>query len=226
MANSAIIVAGGSGRRFGTKKQFLDLLGTSVIERAVSCFDSHPLIDSIVVVVPDEDIQTTRGALKDIKKPLTITRGGHNRQESVWNGLQSALKSDIVTIHDGVRPLVSRTLISSVIEGVKDFDACIPGLAVSNTIKVVKGDIVVRTISRANVYQIQTPQVFYTQTLIKAHESAQAGRHDQFTDDSALIEAIGGRVRIVKGDPYNIKITLKEDLQTAEALLRCHTELE
>jgi 2-C-methyl-D-erythritol 4-phosphate cytidylyltransferase len=224
MAASALIVAGGSGVRYGWKKQFIPLAGIPVLKRSVLCFDSHPGITHIIVVVPAEDSHHVSEILEGMKTPLTITAGGATRQESVWKGLQIETPNDIVLIHDGVRPLVSADIISRVLNGIVGFDACIPGIAVSDTIKEGHDEYVARTISRADLYQIQTPQAFKKNRILEAHESAKNNDLEPVTDDSTLIENLGGKVRLVQGDPFNIKITLKEDIYIAEALLKCRTQ--
>jgi 2-C-methyl-D-erythritol 4-phosphate cytidylyltransferase len=224
MGASAIIVAGGSGARFGTKKQFINLGGVPILRRTALCFDSHPFIEHIVIVVPAEDIEHVTQILVGLPTPLDVTAGGATRQESVYNGLQVATSADVVLIHDGVRPLVSLSLISRVLAGIGDLDACIPGIAVADTLKEAQGQVVVKTIPRDNVYQIQTPQAFKRAGILEAHTSARNHNIGNFTDDSALIENAGGKVGLVSGDPFNIKITLKEDIYIAEAILRCHTE--
>jgi 2-C-methyl-D-erythritol 4-phosphate cytidylyltransferase len=139
------------------------------------------------------------------------------------NGLRCAYESQRVLIHDGVRPLISQDLIDRVIAGLEGADGCIPALEVTDTLKEVDSGMVIKTIPRSNLYQIQTPQAFVTKTLISAHERFSGG---VFTDDSALLEASGKTVRIVEGDPYNVKITFRNDIVLAEAILRCHTGLE
>ncbi|MGO9147483.1 MAG: 2-C-methyl-D-erythritol 4-phosphate cytidylyltransferase [Desulfomonilia bacterium] len=226
MSFSALIVAGGSGARFGLKKQFLDLLGVPVLKRSVSCFDANTAIDRLVVVVPEEDISQTRQMLTDMGKELVITKGGRTRQESVMNGLQCAHESHAVLIHDGVRPLVSSSLIDRVIGGLEGVDGCIPALEMTDTLKKAYNGMVVETIPRGSLYQVQTPQAFVTKTLFEAHERALQDGPLLFTDDSALLEAAGKTVRIVEGDPLNVKITFKDDIIMAEAILRCRTGLE
>lgn len=224
MAFSAVIVAGGSGARFGLKKQFLDLLGIPVLKRTVSCFDAHAALDKLFVVVPEEDMPQARQILADTLKDLVIIKGGRTRQESVMNGLRCAHESQTVLIHDGVRPFISSILIDRVIAGLEGVDGCIPALEVTDTLKEASDGMVIKTIPRSNLYQIQTPQAFVTKTLIMAHEKTSSV--GLFTDDSALLEASGKTVRIVEGDPYNVKITFKDDIVLAEAILRCHTGLE
>ncbi|MBN2297145.1 MAG: 2-C-methyl-D-erythritol 4-phosphate cytidylyltransferase, partial [Deltaproteobacteria bacterium] len=146
------------------------------------------------------------------------------RRDSVWNGLQVLPSKGPVLIHDGVRPFVSESLISRVIKGLEDADACIPGIAVTDTIKEIDGEFIKKTIPRDMVYRIQTPQAFRYESIMNAHTSSKTTDPGNITDDSTLVECTGGKVRLVQGDPYNIKITLKEDHYIAEAILKCHTE--
>lgn len=224
MAADAIIVGGGSGIRFGTKKQFISLGGIPLLQRTVHAFENHPCVDQIIVLVPQDDLVLAGRILSGTQKPLKLVEGGKTRQESVWNGLLSLQGSDLVLIHDAVRPFVSSGLISRVIEGIKGYDACIPGLAVPNTLKEVSNGVVVKTIPRAGLYGVQTPQCFLTRSIIAAHTSARGQGIYDATDDSLLIEEIGGHVRLVEGDPLNMKITLKQDVDIAEAILKCRTE--
>ncbi|HHO76961.1 MAG TPA: 2-C-methyl-D-erythritol 4-phosphate cytidylyltransferase [Deltaproteobacteria bacterium] len=223
MAVNAIIVAGGSGVRFGRKKQFVTLGGIPVLRRTAETFDAHPLISTIIVVVPAEDVSHVAEIINGLKKRVILTAGGSSRKESVWNGLQVLPSDDPVLIHDGVRPLVSQTLISRVIEGLENADACIPGIALTDTIKETYGDFVKKTIPRDNVYLIQTPQAFRHVSIIKAHAGSRNSGPETITDDSTLVENIGGKVKLVPGDPYNIKITRTEDHSIAEAILQCLT---
>jgi 2-C-methyl-D-erythritol 4-phosphate cytidylyltransferase len=222
MSLSVIIVAGGSGQRFGQKKQFLDLKGIPVLKRAVSCFIAHESVDQIVVVVPEEDLQHVHEMFSGADKRLVITKGGQTRQHSVFNGLKIARNSDSVLIHDGVRPFVSHSLITRVIEGLAGVDGCIPALEVTDTLKEIHEGIIQKTVPRRNLYQVQTPQAFHTRELIEAHEKAlERGSMDK-TDDSALLESLGKTVKIVQGDPFNMKITFENDLTLAEVILTCH----
>jgi len=224
MEANVIIVAGGSGERFGLKKQFITLGDIPVIRRAADCFDAHPLIKAIVIVVPAEDLSRTEKIMEGVKSRLIITAGGKTRRDSVWNGLKVLPSKDPVLIHDGVRPFVPEPLIERVLQGLKSADACIPGIAETDTIKEIEGGFVRKTIPRQTVYRIQTPQAFGFDCIMNAHSAAADSESGNITDDSLLVELAGGKVRLVQGDPYNIKITLKEDRYIAEAILQCHTE--
>jgi 2-C-methyl-D-erythritol 4-phosphate cytidylyltransferase len=224
MAADAIIVSGGSGTRFGSKKQFISIGGVPLIRRAADCFDAHLGVERIIVAVPADDLGLTAGILSGLGKPLVLTAGGKTRQESVSNALKHCRRSGLVLIHDGVRPFATLALISRVLEGITGFDACIPGLAVSNTLKEVDGKIVKRTVPRKGLFAVQTPQCFQAEVILEAHARAAGRGFMEATDDSALVEEQGGRVRLVEGDPFNIKITLAQDVEIAEALLRCRSE--
>ena len=221
MSLDALIVAGGSGRRFGRKKQFLDLMGIPVLKRAVSCFATHPRVSRIIVAVPEEDIPETETMLAGSAKEIIVTRGGDTRQDSVRNGLAASGESSVVLIHDGVRPFVRPDLIDRVIDGLEGADGCIPVLALTDTIKEASGGFVSMTLARERLVTVQTPQAFVTATIRQVHLEAALTGAGSFTDDSALLDAAGHAVRVVHGDPYNIKITFPEDIPMAEAILRC-----
>jgi len=214
---SALIVAGGSGSRFGQKKQFITLGGVPLLLKTVQCFVDNPAIDRIIVVVPVEDVASTTALLATISTPYCVVAGGPTRAASVLRGLREAENSGTVLIHDGVRPFVGPDLIHRVIAGLAGYDAVAPGLPVTDTLKEAISNRVIRTVPRRNLFQIQTPQAFPARAILAAHERA-VGQTEPPTDDSMLIEAQGGHVRIVDGDPYNIKITLPEDMLFAEAI--------
>ena len=223
MAASVVIVAGGSGTRFGRKKQFIELGGVPLIRRTVDAFASHDAVDVVIVAVPREDMDLTRRMLADAALQVHIVQGGGTRQESVCNGLLNVEGAGLVLVHDAVRPLVTGELISRVLGGVGDADACIPALAVSSTLKEVREGRVVRTVSRSNLYEVQTPQAFPVLKILEAHTLARRRGVLDATDDSAVMELAGGTVRVVEGDPCNIKITVGKDLEIAEAMLTCRT---
>lgn len=139
------------------------------------------------------------------------------------NGLEMTDGSGLVLIHDAARPLVTAELISRVTAGAARADGCIPALAVSSTIKEVREGVVTRTVSRANLFEIQTPQAFPAEIILEAHRQARKQGERAATDDSALVEAAGGIVRTVEGDPLNIKVTIEQDLILAEAILACRS---
>ncbi len=223
MSLSAIVTAGGSGLRFGLKKQFIEIKGIPVLKRAITPFLVHESVHHVVVVVPVEDKQLVQDMFSSAGPKLTVTGGGRTRQESVYNGISAARDSEVVLIHDGVRPFVSHDLITRVIEGISGVDGCVPALAVTDTLKEAKDGIIGRTMPRKDLYQVQTPQAFRTSEIKKAHEVALHSGFTDITDDSGLMESMGKLIRIVPGDAFNMKITFEKDLLLAEAITLCLT---
>lgn len=223
----ALIPAAGMGKRMGASinKQYLMLDGMPIVARTISVFERSPLIDSIYLVIPAEEIPYCREHVVEacgFKKVAAIIPGGKERQNSVMNGLnairEKADDDDVVLIHDGVRPLVTEAILSESISVARIFDGALVAVPAKDTIKVVTNGIVVATPPRDTLWQAQTPQSFRFGTIHAAHLAAEA---DGFTgtDDASLIERNGGKISIVRGDYRNIKITTPEDLILAEAFL-------
>ena len=220
----AIILAAGKGSRMkGTmRKQYLNLSGRPVLAHSIIAFDSCSLVEEIFLVVPKEDVKYCQKnilSLLDLKNQINLVHGGAERQNSVYNGLQSITKNaETVVIHDGVRPLIQPEDIKKCIFGSKKYGACILGTPSSDTLKRVdKTDTVETTIPRENIWLAQTPQAFQYELILKAHETA---RRDGYvgTDDASLVERLGENVKIINGGRFNIKITNKEDLAVARAM--------
>lgn len=215
---SAIIVAAGEGKRFGSAKQFALLKGKPVLDRTLETFEEHMKVTEIILVVREDWLREKY--LSRYKKLAAVVRGGEKRQDSViagFNQLQPD-QSDIVLVHDGVRPLVGKDLISRVIEAAEQKGAAIPALSLEDTIKRVEDERVVKTLDRMTLFKVQTPQGFFYTTLERALKKA---KEDSFygTDEASLVERIGEKVYIVEGDTQNIKITGPEDIHIAEAFL-------
>jgi 2-C-methyl-D-erythritol 4-phosphate cytidylyltransferase len=215
---SAVIVAAGKGKRFGSAKQFTLLHGKPLLEWSLEKFEGHPDVDEIVLVLPDE--KKKAAYLGRGRKVIAVVVGGPRRQDSVCRGVE-ALDPDqagIVLVHDGARPLVSRALISRVIEETQRKGAAIPVVPVEETVKEVDKARVVRTLDRERLYRVQTPQGFLYPVLKKALERA---REEGYwgTDEAMLLERTGETVAVVPGDPRNIKITTPLDLKVAEVWL-------
>lgn len=200
----AIVVAAGSGARFGGPKQFEVLEGRTVLECSVEA--ARSVAEQVVAVLPPE---------ADTGADLTVP-GGATRSDSVRAGLAVVPEEvDVVVVHDAARPLASpelfRAVVRAVVEGA---DAAVPGVPVPDTVKRVgEAGLVEETVDRTGLVLVQTPQAFSTAVLRRAHAS---GAHA--TDDAALVEAAGGRVVVVPGEPDNLKITLAADLARARAL--------
>ncbi len=222
---SAIIVAAGKGVRMNdtTRKQYLDLAGRPILAHSVIALDACDLIDKLFLVIPKEDIEYCRKniiALLELKNGLNLVSGGDQRQNSVYNALQAIdKKTDTVLVHDGVRPFIQSDKLESCILGARKFGACILGIPAGDTIKCVgKSGFIEKTLARDNIWLAQTPQAFKYELIIRAHETA---RHDGYTgsDDASLVERLGVDVRIINGSKNNIKITVREDLVVARAML-------
>lgn len=223
---SAVIVAAGSGSRMNMKlnKQYVEISGKKVLARALQAFEDCEGINEIVLVVNEKDIFYCKDTIVDkynMKKVKSIVAGGATRQESVYNGICSLDKADIVVIHDGARPFVSNKVIQDCIVAASVHEVSTCGVKVKDTIKSCdeKG-FVSATLERDKLWSIQTPQCFKYDTIIKAHRKAlQEGFTG--TDDTVLCERMGLKTKIVCGDYNNIKITTREDLYFADAIVNC-----
>ncbi len=226
MITIAIIPAAGMGVRMNAKvpKQFLALEGKPLLAITVEKFDSCPLIDEIILVVPDSDIEFCKKEIVQrygLNKVIRITPGGPRRQDSVRAGLMAIeRRCDAVLIHDGVRPLVSPDIITKSLEAIRDERAVIVAIPAKDTIKMVneKG-YVDKSYKRKLIWQVQTPQVFRFDDIYNAHKRAEAERWDEVTDDAMLMERLSIPVKVVQGSEENIKITTPQDLEYAGFLL-------
>ena len=224
MSTAALIVAGGSSRRFGGEvpKQFLRVAGRPLLAWTIKRFEEAGSIDSVVVVVAEEYLLHTGEKVVgpyDFRKVSKITIGGESRQESVMNGLNALPGStSIVAIHDGARPMVKPADIDRVVAEAKSSRAAILAAPVRDTVKRVTGGYVMATLDRSNLYAAQTPQVFQFDLILEAHRKA-AGSERSATDDAALIEAAGFSIRIVEPTGPNPKVTGKTDLEMIRPIL-------
>jgi 2-C-methyl-D-erythritol 4-phosphate cytidylyltransferase len=225
MRVTAIVPAAGEGSRFGgpVKKQFTSLDGLPILSHTLRALAASDAIARMIVVVPRGEELAGRDALRaanvDIDTEVVI--GGRERQDSVYNGLQRAKPdTDLVLIHDGVRPFVSRDLILACIEAAKESGAAVAAVSVTDTIKRVTVDgFIVETPDRGELWAAQTPQVFRHSLLMRAHRAARDERIIA-TDDAVLVERIGAKVRVVRGSAENLKITNEDDLILAEWVVR------
>ena len=224
----AIVVAGGTGRRFGGFKQFLPLAGVPVASWSIRA--ACTVADGVVLVVPSDALpESDPSAVCDGGLPApgatgdaafgatTVVAGGDTRAASVRAGL-AAVPGDvgIIVIHDAARPLASPELFASVVAAVRSGDAhgVIPVVPVSDTLKRVEDGVVVGTVDRDGLVAVQTPQAFVAEALRSAHRDG-----GEATDDAGLLEAAGLPIATVEGDPRNLKLTRPEDLVLAEALM-------
>ena len=215
---SVIIVAAGEGKRFGSQKQYSLLKGKPVLDWSIQRFENHEAVNEIILVLKGAD-QKER-LYSGYKKIARIVEGGEKRQDSVVNGFSKIdpEKVGIVLVHDAVRPLVGKDIISEVIKVASEKGAAIPVVPVEDTLKEVKQEEILITLKRTGLFRAQTPQGFSYSILKEALEKA---RKDDYygTDEGSLVERIGKDVYAVEGSLKNIKITSLEDLEIAEALL-------
>ncbi len=220
---AAIVAAAGKGERLKSKvrKPFVILGKEPILVWALRVIESCAQIEEIVVVVNQADLAKARSAVNKakLKKVNKIIVGGKRRLDSVRNGLAEVSEdADYVIVHDGCRPFIDKKIVSSVIDEAAIFGAAIPCVAVKPTIKEVeKGDFVVATLNRQSLAEVQTPQAFKKEILTRAYEKALAEGMDA-TDDAALVERLGIKVKVVEGSHKNIKITTPEDLKYAKML--------
>jgi len=220
MLNHAIIVAAGAGRRFGAKKQFYPVMGQPLFVYATNAFEAHAEIHAIILVVPRAHVKRIRKFLKGLgfKKVLHVVAGGKRRQDSVAKGLATIQdKRGMVIIHDAVRPLVSKTLISRGIRLCQKHKSAIPGIKVRDTVKRVKRQRVAHTIPRHDLYLVQTPQFYDLQTIRKAF--LEVDSRIEYTDEAAMLESLGMPVHMFRGEQQNIKVTDKTDLKFVRRIL-------
>ena len=216
---AAVVLAGGSGERFGHEggKQLVEIAGRPILAWSIAAFDAVDDIGLIVVVCPSERLEEYRAHAIDpfaFVTPIALAPAGGSRQESAFSGLEFVPEEyEYVILHDGARPLVSPDLIAHTIntlKGMVDADGAIVATPAVDTLKVVEGGSIVGTPDRRVFWNAQTPQVFRSGVYRRAHASA---LRDGFvgTDDSSLIERLGGKVLVVEGKRDNIKLTVPED---------------
>lgn len=218
----AIIVAGGSGKRFGSElpKQFLPLDGKAVLMRTIEKFDQAGA--TIVVVLPAEHQQMWIDMCKESNFAVThtIANGGKTRFESVKNGIaaiEELADGDLVAVHDGVRPLASVELLSRCYNTAQKTGSAIPVVNPSDSIRQVMNDGTSHQLLRSSLRAVQTPQTFCAELLKGAYDMEES---PLFTDDASVVESAGHQVTLVKGEVTNIKITTPIDMIIATELIK------
>ena len=218
MQKYALIVAGGSGSRMRSElpKQFMPILGKPILMHTLKAFHFDGI--QLILVLPKKQISFWQELCQKnaFFIPHTVVEGGNTRFESVQNGLNS-LKSEegLVAIHDGVRPIIKKQLIRSAFQEAATNGNAIASVALKDSIRKVEGDTNSAE-DRAAYRLIQTPQTFQIERIKRAFQLA---THKEFTDDAAVLEAMGERIHLIDGDYRNIKITTPEDLLVAETYL-------
>lgn len=231
MKYSAIVLSAGRGTRMksDTPKQYLDLNGYPVIYHSLKAFcDSD--VDEIVLVTGADDVEYCKKEIVEkyhINKVKAIVPGGAERYDSVFAGLKELSDSDYVMIHDGARPMITQEMISKLMEELTKFDACVVGVPVKDTIKVVDEiGFSVETPKRDSLWQVQTPQCFKYDLVMSSYKSLfekKKAREDvpTITDDAMVVEYIANQnIKMVMGDYKNIKITTPEDIEVAKLFLK------
>jgi 2-C-methyl-D-erythritol 4-phosphate cytidylyltransferase len=219
---AAIIVAAGDSQRMeGIDKMFAPLGGRPVLARVIDTFQNCRRIDQIIIVMNSKNIEQCRRMVaaeaEAWNKLRDICLGGKQRQDSVVEGLKRLKEGEWVVIHDGARPLVTADLIERGLEAAKETGAAVAAVPVTDTIKFVNSSEIVRqTLPRQNLRAVQTPQVFRIDVIKNTYKYTTG----DVTDDAALVEKAGYKVKLYMGSYDNIKITKPDDLAVAEALLK------
>lgn len=223
---TAIVLAAGQGKRMGTKvhKQYLELAGKPVLYYSLKAFACSDVIDEIYLITgPGEEEYCRHEIIEkyEIPKVTKILPGGAQRYHSVWNGIQEIEEEGYVFIHDGARPFVDHEIIERVFQEVIHHKACVVGMPVKDTIKVVDdNEFVKNTPDRESLWMIQTPQVFENHLIKGAYSMLMRESYINVTDDAMVVEQmLKYPIKLVCGSYENIKITTPEDLDIAEVMI-------
>lgn len=227
MGVGAIVAAAGASTRMAgpsagsgqaADKLFAPLAGRPLLAHVLASIQECSLVHRIVVVLSSANLERGRDLVVEcgLDKVSAVCQGGPRRQDSVRLGLEALGKCQWVVVHDGARPLVTADLIQRGLEAARETGAAIPVVPIADTVKLVTEDgTVERTVDRSRLWAAQTPQVFRYDLLLRAHREVTA----DVTDDAAMLEALGLPVKLYPGSPLNIKVTTREDMRLAEALL-------
>lgn len=223
MTAAAIVVAGGAGSRMqaSVNKVFIEIEGSSILERSLQLFESSPHVDDVVLVARASDLPACESLRGSFPKLGAIVAGGDARHRSEFAGLRTlaaridAGEIDTVLVHDAVRPFASQGLIERLLAGLDRTIGCVPALPLgSTTVQVADGVIAAYP---SNLWAVQTPEAFQATWLLEAHNKA-ARRGFVGTDTASVVEWAGGDVAVIEGEPDNIKITTPEDLDRARRI--------
>jgi len=216
-----VIVAAGSGLRFGERKQFKKLNNKPLYIYSLEKFIKCDLIDEIALVVPEDLTNIISDEISSVKSIIKVVSGGKLRQDSTLNGVNALDQNcDIICIHDAARPFINISTINNVIEISKKYDGAIAATPSNDTVKEVakNSDRIKRTIPRDTIWLAQTPQVFHRDKLLQALAFANTN-NITVTDESSLLESLDFSVAVVAGSCNNFKITTQDDWRLAEFLL-------
>jgi 2-C-methyl-D-erythritol 4-phosphate cytidylyltransferase len=217
-----LVAAAGRGKRFGREmpKAFHPVEGLSLLVRSLKSLSAWGGISRFVVMVPEgwekqaeEDIAANFDGME-----VVVKAGGETRHESVAIGLEAAGDADMILVHDAARPFVSPALIERIVAGAREAGAAVPALHMTDTLGRLRGEELDAIVPRDKVVGIQTPQGFRTDVLRKAFEVA-AGSEHKVTDESSLVLAAGMSVKVVDGERWNVKVTVKDDIDIVTSFL-------
>jgi len=221
--NAAILVAAGKGVRMGADKLWLEIAGRPVIAHTWKNFNDAKCVDEIILVVREGMKEKFSGLAKKFhfQKLFRVVVGGAERQDSVWNGLETlSLETKIVAIQDGARPCTTEALIEATIKAAREIGAAVAAQQITDTIKEsADGKTISRTLDRSKLWSVQTPQTFRVEIIRRAISTARQ-KNLIFTDDTAACELIGQQVRLVPSATPNPKVTVPGDLPFIETLLK------
>lgn len=220
----AIVVAAGSSQRMGnTDKTFAPVLGRPLVSYSVQALHDSPLVGEIVLVLSASNLDQGRGLVDENRwnKVREVCVGGERRQDSVLIGLDRLRHTGWTIVHDGARPCIDGEMVARGLAEARKSGAAVAAVPVRDTIKTTGPDgVVSRTLDRSGLWTAQTPQVFRTELLLRAHREIS----DDVTDDASMVEALGVSVSIFTGSNGNIKVTTAEDIPIVEAILEARRE--
>tara|TARA_B100000035_G_scaffold76240_1_gene63499 strand:- start:261 stop:941 length:681 start_codon:yes stop_codon:yes gene_type:complete len=220
---SAIILAAGNGSRFGEKKQFKELNGRPIWVYSLNTFIQSRCIDELILVIPSDSLESLKQSqvFKSLSKKnnIKLISGGESRRDSVLNGVKAVKKTnDIVCIHDAARPFIKPSYIKDSIEICSEFDGAIIAIPSVDTVKKADNhQIIKNTVDRDSLWMAQTPQTFKKKKLLHA---IKISPHLKITDESMLMEKANFKIRLIKGDYSNFKITNEIDWELAKVVVR------
>lgn len=218
---AVLVPAAGAGRRMGgTRKQYRQLGGATLLVQTLRAFDRHPAVRHLVVATPAEDVDALSSALADAALPslFAVVPGGATRQDSVAAALRAVPPDvDLVLVHDAVRPFVDAAMVDDVVAACRRHGAAAPALPVTDTVRRGEGDAFADLVPRDGLFRMQTPQGCRRDWFEAAHRAA-AADGVQATDDVELVQRLGHRVVRVPGRAHNIKVTTPEDWTLAQVL--------
>ena len=222
----ALIAAAGKGKRMNARisKPFIPISGKHILAYTIEKFEKCKLIDKIYLIVSPEEKEACHKNIilkYNFSKVQELVDGGETRQDSVYNGIKALDKdTDIVVIHDGARPLVEEAIIRDSIEKAQKYGAAITAIPIKDTIKKSKNNFFInKTLNRENIWRAQTPQTFKYDIILSAYRQAYKEKYFT-TDDAAIVERYGHKVKLIIGSEENIKITTPFDIIVAENFLK------